>query len=723
MSETASEHRAALLRQRRFLILMSLAVIAFYALGIEPKDEANVSGLGLKITQPGRVVIALWIAWGWSLWRYAQRVYELLSVLWGELLDDVYAEDRRIALVRARRVANRLAAKGQIDEELPKSARVSGDVRVEPPTEEHMQAGSDGEPVSHFRDFFPTRSGGRKYPTLAATFDWVEGKKWGSVEETFKMELTRAEARWLRIRAWLHSVLRLPAFSEHIAPFVMAAAAVLTWLAHQSLTMWVIATFTTADGQTTEMAFIDPSVSVTTVAECAARLPQATPGIIAAARTTQPQRIGAAKLAGLRCVVSTRDPLASKTVQPSLTQRAWWKWIRENNAWLIGIGGIAATILGWRFGRSLLRAERGSTAIAGGVSESQVQSLSAGNGSTIQQAQQITTVHQGLSLREAELVAQKTFEANFIHLAGAAADIAHARATEFVRGALAALERTNPAHLNRVQDPAFMQSLYVAQHQYATSGQADLQSTLVALLIQLASATPRSLLDISLQEAIEKAHKITRKQMQILALVFVITRVRWAPFYRLGDLDRFAEELLAPLLDGGVSDHNHYSHLASLGCLQVGPARQEISVFFMSHWRSLLTKGIPPLRVEQLEQQYPGIRGVFVPIDKSDLLRLGAQTNEDIERLAASIGLPSDATRKIFQLDSEYLRKGAEQAEFLRAIHPAIARLWAAWTEPHAALPRTELTTLGVTLAHAYLSTLGKAPAPLAVWISPGASQ
>jgi|HigsolmetaAR201D_1030396.scaffolds.fasta_scaffold11794_3 hypothetical protein len=231
MSE-AAEQRATLLRQRRFLILMSLGVIAFYTLGIEPKNEANISGLGLKITHPDRLVLALWLVWGWSLWRYAQRAYELLSVLWADVLDDVYAEDRRIAIARAKKVGNQLAAAGHFDEDMPKAARIDGPVTIEAPDPESLQS-IIGEKITHFRDFVDTREGGRLYPTLKADFEREDGIKWGQTDHSFKMTLTRGQSIWLRIRAWLHSLLRLPAFSEYIAPLLIATAAVVTWLLHR----------------------------------------------------------------------------------------------------------------------------------------------------------------------------------------------------------------------------------------------------------------------------------------------------------------------------------------------------------------------------------------------------------------------------------------------------------------------------------------------------------
>ena len=93
----------ALLRQRRFLILMSLALITFYALDVSVQNAADYGGLAVNLGNPDLVQPGLWIMWGWALWRYTQRVYELLAAIWNEVLEDVRAEDTRIALAKAKR--------------------------------------------------------------------------------------------------------------------------------------------------------------------------------------------------------------------------------------------------------------------------------------------------------------------------------------------------------------------------------------------------------------------------------------------------------------------------------------------------------------------------------------------------------------------------------------------------------------------------------------------
>ncbi len=186
-------------RQRRFLTLISAALIAFYWLDVDVQNKAEYSGFAVTLGHPSRVALGLWLVWGWALWRYGQRVYEALSPIWAEILEDVRAEDLRVALAKAKRIGNKLAKKSHFDG-MPTTARIRGGVKSVPPSSQDLDQVA-GKQVTSYRDCYPTQDGGRKYMRLEATFDWVEGPNHGTVGEGFQMELSRFQTRWIRFRA------------------------------------------------------------------------------------------------------------------------------------------------------------------------------------------------------------------------------------------------------------------------------------------------------------------------------------------------------------------------------------------------------------------------------------------------------------------------------------------------------------------------------------------
>jgi hypothetical protein len=202
----------SLQRQRRFLILISLAVIAYYFLGATPNERAEYSGFGVTLANPKGVVIGLWAVWAWALWRYLQCVYERLSDLRRELREDIAAEDQRIALAQALRFGRAKAASGTFNignrtNVIITTVRLLG------------AAGDQRSPV-----FAMNSDGGRIYQRVEASveFDTPEGRQHGIHQYEFRMP-ARA-AIWVRRRSWLYAVLGLPAFSEYIAPLLVALA-------------------------------------------------------------------------------------------------------------------------------------------------------------------------------------------------------------------------------------------------------------------------------------------------------------------------------------------------------------------------------------------------------------------------------------------------------------------------------------------------------------------
>lgn len=219
-----TELSSELSRPRRFLILMSLAVFGYFALGVGVKPEAQYNGFLLTLMRPDRAIYVLWAIWGWSMWRYVQKTYEFLSDIRNDILQDVFAEDQRIALSRGTRAANRHASAG-VFEKAPKSACVRGHVTIRTPRDQDWKENAPNRnDATHFFGYWPSRDGGRKY-ILLATLDWPDDGG-GSVNETFEMQLTPTQTRCLRARAWLHAFIRLPALNDHVMPIVVALLAV-----------------------------------------------------------------------------------------------------------------------------------------------------------------------------------------------------------------------------------------------------------------------------------------------------------------------------------------------------------------------------------------------------------------------------------------------------------------------------------------------------------------
>jgi hypothetical protein len=224
MPQITDEHGQALRRQRRFLVLMSLAVITYFVFGIEFEAKAEYSGLSLHVRDPRFAVGAMWVVWGWALLRYLQCCYQTLSGLWAEIREDVEAETTRIISNAAVKVAISIIRSGA-REGISKDGHIRPPIHFgDLPREIVESRHTFGQPMG--RHYYPGDDGSRTYPNLTAT---VEATAAGFVTGQpleFNMTLSGAEMRGMRLRSWVYAAVGLPAISEHIAPLLFAVFAV-----------------------------------------------------------------------------------------------------------------------------------------------------------------------------------------------------------------------------------------------------------------------------------------------------------------------------------------------------------------------------------------------------------------------------------------------------------------------------------------------------------------
>jgi hypothetical protein len=116
----------------------------------------------------------------------------------------------------------------------------------------------------------------------------------------------------------------------------------------------------------------------------------------------------------------------------------------------------------------------------------------------------------GMTYDQARQIATDVFDANFIRLAGAAADLARDRAEKIIRDLMDALMERNPKSLDSMQDPDMLRVLYAAQEGYVCSGEEDLEKSLVDLLVDRAGQTERDTKALVLNQAIATLPKLSK---------------------------------------------------------------------------------------------------------------------------------------------------------------------------------------------------------------------
>ena len=213
-SLTDNNATESLPKQRRFAILMSMSVIGYYWFGLVAKDF-SMQGADFEIANKKAALWALWLVWGWSVLRYCQRAYALLSDVKMDISIDVMAEDMRIALKKARRLAIRhFRSSADAAPDLP--VLEIGDISMGPP--------------GPYTRMFVIDAGGRKYRQISVgvTRYSIDRRKSAYSAQPMLMEWTRWQTIGHNISSWIAATIRLPALTEHVAPFLLAIAAAIS---------------------------------------------------------------------------------------------------------------------------------------------------------------------------------------------------------------------------------------------------------------------------------------------------------------------------------------------------------------------------------------------------------------------------------------------------------------------------------------------------------------
>lgn len=190
-----------------------------------------------------------------------------------------------------------------------------------------------------------------------------------------------------------------------------------------------------------------------------------------------------------------------------------------------------------------------------------------GNGCTAVQAETII-YNNGLSYEEVSKICQEIFEKNFYKLSTEACEVAKMRAQEITNTFLRELQLQNPEGLNQASDPDFQYDIFIAQKEYARSGDSKLAKMLIYLLIERTKEAKRSLRQIVLNESLKVASKLTKEEFDILTIVFVLQHhSENRKFYDISEFASYIATYLLPFWHcTQKNDFLSVNHLQYTGC-------------------------------------------------------------------------------------------------------------------------------------------------------------
>ncbi len=141
-------------------------------------------------------------------------------------------------------------------------------------------------------------------------------------------------------------------------------------------------------------------------------------------------------------------------------------------------------------------------------------------------------------------------------------------------------------------DPDFQYAIARAQHAYARSGDEAVADMLVGIIARRSMEEERTRAALSLDEAVDKAARLTKNEFAALGLSFVFRYSRHTKLGSLAALGEYFQTWLPKLLPDISTVQSCYAYLETQSCASVSIAKINFRAAMIASYPGLLSKGI-----------------------------------------------------------------------------------------------------------------------------------
>ncbi|BDB71707.1 hypothetical protein Cthiooxydans_41190 [Comamonas thiooxydans] len=340
-----------------------------------------------------------------------------------------------------------------------------------------------------------------------------------------------------------------------------------------------------------------------------------------------------------------------------------------------------------------------------------------GDNSNNYQAHAITIVN-GLTYSDAKDIALNVYKDNFVQLSKDAAQLAADRATKITEDFLKELQKEKEEAIQAMKNPSMQMALFNAQKSYASTGDDDLEQVLVDLLVDRALEEVRTLKQITLDESIQVASKLTFEQMDALSLNFLLSQTTQQNMNSREMMKNYINERIIPLTEKIAFESSTYEHLEYVGCGSIMEASQIYSIekLFKIQYAGLFSKGGTEDDYKELLNSGNSAHKILMRcLNNNNLIQISAINEEVINRLAIEHSISPDLVAKAKTLFNEHAMSESEIKSDILAMCPKIDKLFELWDKTK--ISKFTLTTVGIAIARANLKKRVNMDLDLGVWV------
>ncbi|MBF6425587.1 hypothetical protein GV791_04260 [Nocardia cyriacigeorgica] len=330
------------------------------------------------------------------------------------------------------------------------------------------------------------------------------------------------------------------------------------------------------------------------------------------------------------------------------------------------------------------------------------QRQSGGDNSHQIQAARDVYISKGTQPDEVVRICTELVRSEFERFTATARQIVEERAQEFVENYMCRQADVAPAAISSMEQPYMQRALQHAQVEYASSGDADLGSLLVDLVVELSQKEHRGTHATALQDALTMAPRLTTQQMNALTVVML---GRVAVFHW-----RSPEEAISAFRSHFIpfgdlpSTGADFRHVQGIGAAWIGfSARKTFAENLTDVYPGLFTEGF---NRSELPSQLPE---VVVPAAEPDLVKFTFPSARELKLVLEAFGIDEARVADCLTLQKSGTLAPDIVTDTILENVPEMSSLITGWT----AWSIFELSTTGMVLADAHLRSRTSGNPPL----------
>lgn len=317
---------------------------------------------------------------------------------------------------------------------------------------------------------------------------------------------------------------------------------------------------------------------------------------------------------------------------------------------------------------------------------------------------QVGTVKAGLSYADVRDIARDVFDANFEKLVAAARETANERAQRMRDDLADALAGVDPAQLAGFAQPDKQSALFEAQKAYALTGDDELRTTLVQMVVNIANENGRSLKAIVLQEAIKILPSLRPEHTKVLAAAFLLRYVRTETADNLSALVHWFEQHLGSIFASIKPTIGDFRHIEYARCGSVELGEISSTEVLRRSYPGIFAAGFGKDVFENHFKDAGGVpaHGIIQCINDPSKFQIGALNADVLDERAKQFNWKPAQLSAAKILLPQHLLGDDEIKRKIRELNAAFGAFLDTWD--NTGLKSLKLTSVGLAVGHSVVS-------------------